>query len=154
MNGNTFDSLFSSGKFQIMKVLLPCLPEDKRGSFAIFIRIQELLFTLNAVNNSGQEIKMAPPPEGDALFDAILPYCDPDEESRITQIKQTLRQAEQMKDVMEMASAMRDLFPEGMGANGMDLSQMTEILSGFGETKAANQVNYQEDDMHGTMDGG
>lgn len=151
MNGGSFDSLFSTGKFQIMKVLLPCLPEDKRGPFAILIRIQELLFTMDAVNAAGHGIKMSPPPEGDALFDALLPYCDPAEEAQVQRIRQTFRQMEQMKEMMEMANALQDLFPEGMNAGDMDLAQMASVLSGFQETKAPEKEN-QEDDDHGTMD--
>lgn len=120
MENGTFDSLFTSGKLQMLKILLPCLPADKRGGLAVFIRMQELLYTIQYVQSSGNEVKMDPPPKGDALYDALLPYCDPDMEKQILQMRQTMQQFEQLKDTMEMAQMMQDLM-KGEEDGSMDV---------------------------------
>ena len=120
MENGTFDTLFTSGKLQMLKILLPCLPADKRGGLAVFIRMQELLYTIQYVQSSGNEVKMDPPPKGDALYDALLPYCDPEMEKQILQMRQTMQQFEQLKDTMEMAQMMQDLM-KGEGDGSMDV---------------------------------
>ena len=128
MENGTFDTLFTSDKLQMLKILLPCLPADKRGGLAVFIRMQELLYTISYVQCHGNHVQMPDPPEGDALFEALLPYCDPDMETQIQRMKQTLKQFEQLKDAMEMASMMQEIFPEGFSMEGMDLSAMADLF--------------------------
>lgn len=64
---------------------------------------------------------MDPPPKGDALYDALLPYCDPDMEKQIRQMQQTMQQFEQMKDTLEIVQMMKDLFPEGFSGDFADI---------------------------------
>ncbi|MBE5862333.1 MAG: hypothetical protein E7295_05730 [Lachnospiraceae bacterium] len=124
----SFDSIFTSGSLQMLKVMLPCLPADKRGGFAIFIRIQELLFTMDQVKRFQGFVPMDSPPEGEALFDALLPYCNPSQEEQLRQMKNMLKQMEQIKEAMEMAQMMQELFPEGMNTENMDISQIMNLL--------------------------
>ncbi|MBQ9489240.1 MAG: hypothetical protein IKO03_12925 [Lachnospiraceae bacterium] len=126
----SFDSIFTSGSLQMLKVLLPCLPADKRGGFAIFIRMQELLFTMDQVRQFHGSIPMESSPSGDALFDALLPYCNSSQEEQLRQMKSMLKQMEQIKEAMEMAQMMQELFPEGMNMENMDFSQMMNLFSG------------------------
>ncbi|MCR5458810.1 MAG: hypothetical protein K6F51_02825 [Acetatifactor sp.] len=128
MENNTFDSLFTSGKLQMLKILLPCLPTDKRGGLSIFIRMQELLYTMHYVQNTGNKVTMDDPPEGDALFDALLPYCDPAMKAQMQGLRQTMKQYEQLKDAMDMMQMMKDVFPEGFSGDAVDLSAMTELF--------------------------
>ena len=109
-----------------MKILLPCLPEDKRGGFAVFIRLQELLFTIESVRHMGNVIKMSSPPEGEELLDMVLPYCDPSWESQLQQMKETMRQMDQMKDVMEMAMMMSEMQATGTQSKEEDHGTLDE----------------------------
>ena len=152
MKDCSFDSLFSTGKLQIMKVLLPCLPADKRGGFAILIRFQELMLTLNYVQRHGNQIPLSPPPQGDALFDSILSYCSPSEEAQMQKWKDAFRQMEQMRDVMEMMNAMQELDPETFNPQNMDEKSLTEIIAGLKE--ASTSKGDKEEMAHGRMDGG
>ena len=124
----SFDSIFTSGSLQMLKVMLPCLPADKRGGFAIFIRMQELLFTMDQVKRLNGSVPMEPPPEGEALFDALLPYCNPEQEEHLRQMKNMIKQMDQIKEAMEMAQMMQELFPEGMNTENMDFSQIMNML--------------------------
>lgn len=128
MENGTFDSIFSTDELQIMKVLLPCLPEDKRGFFAIFIRFQELMLTMDRVRHSPRGIPMPKAPSGDSLMEELLPYCNSSQESMLRQFQQSMEQFEELKDAMEMASMMQDVFE-------------------------ANQENKETED-HGSMDEG
>ena len=153
MDDGTFDSLFSSGRLQMLKVLLPCLPEDKRGTLAIYIRMQEFLHTLGFVSRAKNSIPMPPPPEGEALVDALLPYCDPEQERQLRSFRQTLHQMDHLKEMMEMAQMMQELFPDGMNAENMDFSQMSTMFSQFQEAYGSSSDQKMED-ANGTMDGG
>lgn len=141
MENGTFDSIFSSGKIQMLKVLLPFLPEDKRGAFAVFIRLQELLYTIRFIQGSGNVIPMEPPKSGEALLDAMLPYCAPEQAKQLQNLKETLRQAEQMKEMMETVQAMKELFPgdspESSGA-GFDFAQVAELMAAMQPHDAAS----------------
>ena len=125
----SFDSIFTSGSLQMLKVLLPCLPADKRGGFAIFIRMQELLFTMDQVRRFRGSIPMESPPAGEALLDALLPYCNSSQEEQLRQMKSMLKQMEQIRETMEMAQMMQELFPDGMNPENMDFSQMMDLFS-------------------------
>ena len=141
MEHGTFDSIFSSGKIQMLKVLLPFLPEDKRGAFAVFIRLQELLYTIRFIQGSGSSIPMEPPKSGEALLDAMLPYCDPEQARQMQSWKETLHQAEQMKEMMETVQAMKEFFPGDSPSSsdtGFDLAQMAELMAAMPPQDAAS----------------
>ena len=147
METEIFESIFSSGRLQMMKLLLPHLPADKRGNFAIWIRLQEFLYTLRFVKE-GHVIEMPPPLEGDDLLNSMLPYCDDRQRDQLQKLKQTLHQMDQMKEAMEMMQLMQELFPEGRNAENLDLSEMMNLFSsqGYNPSHKENENNGNLDD--------
>ena len=146
METEIFDTIFSSGRLQMLKLLLPHLPADKRGNFAIWIRLQEFLYTLSFVRG-GRKIEMPPPLEGDALLNSMLPYCDEQQRDQLQKLKQMLHQMDQMKEAMEMMQIMQELLPEGINAENPDLSEMMNLFSSLG-----NNPSHKENENNGSMD--
>lgn len=149
MGNNTFDTLFSTSTLQMLKVLFPLFPPQIRGNMAIFIRIMEFRHTLQYVQShaDGHITDISPLPEGSSLLDVVLPYCNSTQKSEINRLKQTFEQYQQMQDMMEMASAMKDLFPESEDGGGMDPMQLFHALSGM--TQVDNPIpNDQKNESY------
>lgn len=126
MDRNTFDTLFTTDRLQMLKVLLPCLPPDKQGGLAVYIKMQELFYTMEYIRTNSHRLteKLGPAPTGDTLFEQILPYCNASQKSQVRQFQQMSRQMDSLKEMMEMMQMMQEMFPEGMNAENMDLSQL------------------------------
>jgi len=133
METTTFDSFFTSGQLQMCKVLFPLLPPQLRGQFAIFIKLQELRNAVNYVklHPQGSFQGLQSPRGSEELISSILPYCDDEQKETLQHFHQSLQQMEQFKDMMDMVSTMKELFPQGMEPQNMDPSQMADMMSVF-----------------------
>lgn len=131
MERSAFDALFTTERLQILKVLLPCLPPDKQGGLAVYIKMQELFYTMDLVRNSPHRLRNAlgPAPTGASLFEQILPFCSPSQRDQIRQFQQMSQQMDSMREMMEMVQMMQSMFPEGMNPEDMDISQMMGMFS-------------------------
>lgn len=133
METTTFDSYFTSGQLQACKVLFPLLPPERRGQFAILIKCMELQNAMDYVRKHpfGGFLNLELPPSKDAILDSILPYCDEVQKEHIKQFHNALQQMEQLRDMMDMVDMMKELFPEGMDLQSMDMSQMADLTNLF-----------------------
>ena len=133
METTTFDSFFTSGQLQMCKVLFPLLPPQLRGQFAIFIKLQELRNAVNYVklHPQGSFQGLQSPRGSEELISSILPYCDDEQKETLQRFHQSFQQMEQLKDMMDMVSTMKELFPQGMEPQNMDPSQMADMMSVF-----------------------
>ena len=133
METTTFDSFFTSGQLQMCKVLFPLLPPQLRCQFAIFIKLQELRNAVNYVklHPQGSFQGLQSPRGSEELISSILPYCDDEQKETLQRFHQSFQQMEQLKDMMDMVSTMKELFPQGMEPQNMDPSQMADMMSVF-----------------------
>lgn len=131
MERSAFDALFTTERLQILKVLLPCLPPDRQGGLAVYIKMQELFYTMDLVRNSPHRLRdaLGPAPTGETLFEQILPFCSPSQRDQIRQFQQMSQQMDSMREMMEMVQMMQSMFPEGMNPEDMDISQMMGMFS-------------------------
>ena len=132
-----FDTLFTNNHICMMKLLLPLLSPSMQKGIAIYIKFQELQYTLQYFTRHplglvGTNIGTAPA-DTNAVLDSILPFCAEKERQSLTQMKNMLQTMQNLKDMMEMMETMKELFPEGFvgsgNGNGMDFSQMAEMFS-------------------------
>lgn len=134
-----FDSLFTTNKIQMLKVLMAWLPPSQQGMFAVYIKFLELQYTCTLLRRSpethlaGSRHLSADFFSGDnsdtiELLDELLPYSSHDERSRIESMKNMLQNMGKMKEMMEMAEMMKEMFPEGFGGGG---ENPMDILSGM-----------------------
>ncbi len=133
-----FDTLFTNNHICMMKLLLPLLSPSLQKGIAIYIKFQELQYTLQyftkhplglvGTNTNGA------PVDTNAVLDSILPFCDEKERQSLTQIKNMMQTLQNLKDIMEMMETMKELFPENFSGTGenRDFSQLAEMFSAFG----------------------
>lgn len=133
-----FDTLFTNNHICMMKLMLPLLSPTMQKGIAIYIKYQELQYTLQYFSKHPRGLIGANSTDSsnstDTIFDSMLPYCTAKEKQNITQVRNMMQTMQNMKNMMEMMETMKELFPEGFagGGEGMDFSQMSEMFSAFG----------------------
>lgn len=141
-----FDSLCTTNRIQMLKVLLTWLPPAAQGGFAVYIKFLELQYTFSLLRHTprfciaeGRRLS-ADPLSGDTagtleLLDELLPFSSPAERARIENIKNMLQSMGRMKEMMEMMEMMKEMFPEGFGG---DTGNPADILSGMADMSGAD----------------
>lgn len=154
-----FDSLFTTNRIQMLKVLLPRLSSEAQGNFAVYIKFLELQYTMTFLQHhpSGPLIAHGKPLsenifQGDStdtieLLDELLPFSGPEERTKIENMKNMMQSMSKMQEMMEMMQMMQELFPEGMGSgNPMDLfsgmagADMSSVFQMFGSGDEPGQT--------------
>ena len=149
-----FDSLFTTNRIQMLKILLPRLAPEQQNGFAVYIKLLELQYTLSFLRRhpgmrlmGGGKQLSADVFQGDnsgtfELLDEMLPFSGPEERSRIENIKSMIANFKKMQEMMEMIQMIQELFPEGMGGDnpmdmfaGMSDSGLSSIFQMFGGDK-------------------
>lgn len=148
---SAFDSLFTTNRIQMLKVLLPRLSPEAQGNFAVYIKFLELQYTVTFL----QRHPSIPPLgagkqltgnlfQGDNtdtidLLDELLPFSGAEERAKIEGMRNILQNMGKMQEMMEMMQMLQELFPEGMNAdNPMDMfsnmagSDMASVFQMFG----------------------
>ena len=139
-----FDSLFTTNRIQMLKILLPRLAPEQQNGFAVYIKLLELQYTLSFLRRhpgmrlmGGGKQLSADFFQGDnsgtfELLDEMLPFSGPEERSRI----------ENIKSMIANFKKIQELFPEGMGGDnpldmfaGMSDSGLSSIFQMFGGDK-------------------
>ena len=149
-----FDSLFTTNKIQMLKILLPRLAPEQQSGFAVYIKLLELQYTLSLLRRhpgtrlmgNGRQLS-ANFFQGDntdtvELLDELIPFSGPEERSRLENIKNMIANFKKMQEMMEMIQMLQELFPEGMGRDnpadmfsGMSDMDMSAIFQMFGMDK-------------------
>ena len=146
-----FDSLFTTNRIQMLKILLPRLAPRQQSGFAVYIKLLELQYTLSFLRShpgtrlmgNGKQLS-ADFFQGDntdtfELLDEMLPFSGPQERARIENIKNMIANFKKMQEMMEMIQMLQELFPEGMGGDnpmdmfaGMSDAGLSSIFEMFG----------------------
>lgn len=133
-----FDTLFTNNHICMMKLMLPLLSPSLQKGIAVYIKYQELQYTLQYFSKHPLGLIGAnsadTSDESNTILDNLLPYCTPKERQNVTQLRNMMQTMQNMKEMMEMMETMKELFPEGFagGGDGMDFSQISEMFSAFG----------------------
>lgn len=134
-----FDSLFTTNKIQMLKILLPRLIPEQQGGFAIYIKLLELQYTLTFLRRhpgmqlfgNAKRLSANFFQEDNAdtmeLLDELLPFSGPEERLKIQNMKNMMENFRKMKDMMDMIQMMQELFPEGMGGEGNPMDFFTNM---------------------------
>lgn len=132
-----FDSLFTTNRIQMLKILFSRIPPAQQGPFAVYIKLLELQYAFSLLRRhpqarlSGGKQLTSDFFSGDnsdtiALLDELLPYSSPSECSKIENMKNLLQNMNKLKEMMDMMEMMKELFPEGGGGD-----DPMNILSGM-----------------------
>ena len=88
-----FDTLYTTNHMKILKLLLPYLEQDHQKKLAIFIKWQELIFTLNffkqySASLYSPDFKQRKKLDLNTLLPLLMPYCSETEKNIISQFSQ------------------------------------------------------------------
>lgn len=134
---NAFDTLLTTNRIQMMKVLLSYLDPRRQSGLAVYIKFSELQYALQMFRqfpsaplfqNHRPTLSIQALLNGGlfqggcediiCLLDELLPFGGPQERERIQGFKNLLSSITRMREMMEMMDMLKDMFPEGMGSEG------------------------------------
>ena len=126
MENLTFDALFTKSDLQMLKVLLPCLPADKRGFLAVYIKYRELSIAMELLQNPGTAIleKLTAPSSPEELLNS-LERTDCAHNAEFEKMRSILQQLSSMQEMLGMMETLQALFPDGFDG---DISDLAGIL--------------------------
>lgn len=147
-----FDTLFTTNRIQMYKVLLSYMPPSFQKTLAIYIKFSELHYTLSFFNRhphaslcssshtGGQGFSYADSEGFSHLFDDLSPYLSQGEQNRFAQMKNMMQSMKNMQEMMEMMEMMKSLFPEGMENFAGD--SMGNFMGDFSGCSSENSTEY------------
>ena len=130
-----FDTLYTTNHMKILKLLIPYLETEYQKKLAVFIKLQELMFTLNffrqySASLYSPDFKQGKKMDLNTLIPLLIPYCNEAEKniiSQFSQIQNMMNMMEQMQVYMPMIQQLissmsgDDTNPDSMNQNGLDL---------------------------------
>lgn len=131
-----FDTLFTSNRIQILKILAYYMDSKLLKGLALYIKISELQYTLALFCRHPETSLCTTLPytnediAGELCSD-LMPLCNETQKTSLRQITQMMDNIHNFQEMMEMVQTMQDLFPEGFS----DLSNLDpSVLSGLFST--------------------
>lgn len=117
-----FDTLFTTSHIQQMKICLPLLPTKLQQKFAIYIKFQELIYTVSYFKKQSDSSPISGFTKNnsrDQIFSSLSKHCSESDKEKFTQMQSVMQ-------AMDMYQNMKELFPDGMNLDEMDLASMME----------------------------
>ena len=136
-----FDTLYTTNHMKILKLLIPYLESEHQKKLAVFIKWQELMFTLNffkqySASLYSPDFKQSKKLDLNNLISLLTPYCNESEKAIISQFSQMqnmMNMMEQMKVYLPMIQQLMSSMsgdgnsPGGLNLDGMNLGE-TDIM--------------------------
>ena len=135
-----FDTKFSSNRIACLKIISNHVTPGIQNLLAVYIKFLEIKLCLSRLDNHIQLSDLLHCTETiniPNLIDDLLPYLSNSEQTKLSQIKQTLSQIEQYKSLFSTMQMMQDLFgdgtdnPFGNFSPDMDISELSSMMELF-----------------------
>ena len=135
-----FDTKFSSNKIACLKIISNHVTPGIQNLLAVYIKFLEIKLCLSRLDNHIQLSDLLHCTETiniPNLIDDLLPYLSNSEQTKLSQIKQTLSQIEQYNSLFSTMQMMQDLFgdgtdnPFGNFSPDMDMSELSSMMELF-----------------------
>ncbi len=133
-----FDTLYTNNHIQMLKVILPRLPRERRNLFALFIKFMELQYTISYCEKKKRQINICTndpdPKDLSSLINELQYYCTDAEQKKIKEIAdmmQALEMFQEMqkyKDLFGTAANSNDDYNENGNTSGMDINDLLQNL--------------------------
>ncbi len=158
-----FDTLFTTNRIQMFKVLLTYMDPSAQKNLAVYIKLMELQYTISFFKQHPNATLHSLPQEDNSntskLCDELLPLCTAEQRGKILQMKNVMQTFENMQGMMEMMQMMKEFFPEGTTSSetgtadllsgltgmfnmpdlsGMDISQLFQMSQMFQSSEASD----------------
>lgn len=140
-----FDTLFTTNRIQMLKILLCRLSPSGQGTLAVYIKLLELQYTMqyfrthSSAGIFGQPLPLSVSLTGGdntetlKLLDELLPFSGPEEKKKIGDLKGMLQGLSRMQEMMEMLKMVQELFPDAFQTDAKSPSDLLSGLSGMGD---------------------
>lgn len=149
-----FDSLFTTNHIQMLKLLVGYMEPSIQGKLAVYIKFQELFYTLKLITEH-PTLSLSPCMSEEntytipILLDNILPFCTPEEKNKIQNLKNMFQNMENIKEMMQMIEMIQEISPElfaGDSANSgnIDFSQMMGMFQGADMSQMNDMMNMMQ----------
>lgn len=114
-----FDTLFTSNRIQILKILAYYMDPRLLKGLAVYIKMSELQYTLTLFRRHPEtSLCIAPSSANEEtateLCNDLMPLCDETQKSALRQITQMMDNIHNFQEMMEMVQTMQELFPGGL----------------------------------------
>ena len=146
-----FDSLFTTNHIQMLKLLLGYMEPSVQGKLAVYIKFQELIYTLKFITehpraSMSPAFSIGQSHNISSLLDEMLPFCDPNEKEKMQNFKNIFQNMENMKEMMQMMELIQEFSPEFFTDNtgGLDLSQMMNMSQGADMSQMMDMMNMMQ----------
>lgn len=130
-----FDTLFTSNRIQILKILAYYTDPRLLKGLAVYIKLSELQYTLalfrrHPETSLGTVSASVSENIASELCGDLMPLCNEAQKASLQQITQMMDNIHNFQEMMEMVQTMQDLFPEGFSDfSGMDPSMLSGLFS-------------------------
>lgn len=116
-----FDTLYTTNHIQMMKILLPHLPREQQHAMAVYIKMQELQYTMTHTRPSSaclqaQEKNQPITIDFGTLLPQLLPYCTTKEKKMMEQIMTLKNNMEKYKEMMNMMQMLEPMMSSDNGS--------------------------------------
>ena len=136
-----FDTLYTTNHLKILKLLLPYLATEHQKKLAVFIKWQELMFTLNffkqySASLYSPDFNKKKKLDVNILISLLTPYCNEAEKSVISQFSQIQNMMNMMEEIQQympmiqqfMASMSDENSSEGMFNSDNNMMDMLKNM--------------------------
>lgn len=125
-----FDTLYTTNHMQMLKLLSPYLDLESRHKLAIFIKWQELLYTMNITHHYPSSYRRKDYPGKKELDMAVLlpllsPYCSEQEKSMLSQFSQMQSMMNTYRDMAQYMPMLQELMGSFSSSEGMPFGGFT-----------------------------
>ncbi|MBQ3104359.1 MAG: hypothetical protein IJC59_00680 [Lachnospiraceae bacterium] len=100
-----FDTIYTNNHMKMMKLLLPYLKQEHQIKAAIYIKWQELLYTIRFSHHHDtlcrQEINNSKEPDLPSLVPSLMPYCSENEKQVLSRFTQMQNMMNTYKDILQ-----------------------------------------------------
>lgn len=124
-----FDTLYTTNHLKILKLLIPYLKSESQKKLAIYIKWQELVFTLDffkhcAANHYCSDFKQNKKMDWDTLIPLLTPYCNESEKNIIVQFSQMQNMMNMMEQMQAYMPIIQQFMSSATGDGNINLSGM------------------------------
>lgn len=137
-----FDTLYTTNHMQMLKLLSPYLDIESRHKLAMFIKWQELLYTMNFSQHyprMGAKYSRKKEPDISSLISLLSPYCSEREKNMLLQFSQIQGMMKTYQDIAQYLPMLQELMgsfspeqvPFGGAGSPSDSGAMIDMLKGM-----------------------
>lgn len=135
-----FDTKYSSKNIQCLKIISGHVTPNIQNLLAVYIKFLEIKFCISRLDNHinfNELLHCTDQINIPNLINDLMPHLSPAEQTKMSQIKQTLSQIEQYKSLFSTMQMMQDLFGDGKDnpfgnlSPDMDMSELSSMMELF-----------------------